>query len=37
LNISFDYEKYRAGTRAWNLTFFHGNTVNPTIAETTGD
>lgn len=37
LNISFDYEKYRAGTRAWNLTFFHGNTVNPTTAETAGD
>ena len=37
LNISFDYEKYRAGTRAWNLTFFHGNSVNPTISETTGD
>ena len=37
LNISFDYEKYRAGTRAWNLTFFHGNNSNPTIAETNGD
>ena len=37
LNITFDYEKYRAGTRAWNLTFFHGNTINTTIAETTGD
>jgi mucin-19 len=37
LNITFDYEKYRAGTRAWNLTFFHGSAVNPTTAATAGD
>jgi hypothetical protein len=37
LNITFDYEKYRAGTRAWDLTFFHGNTVNPTNSATAGD
>jgi hypothetical protein len=37
LNITFDYEKYRSGTRAWNLTFFHGNNTNPTITETNGD
>lgn len=37
LDITFDYEKYRTGTRAWNLTFFHGNTSNPTISASTGD
>ncbi|MFM2195536.1 MAG: hypothetical protein RL092_1136, partial [Bacteroidota bacterium] len=37
LDISFDYEKYRSGTRAFNLTFFHGSTSVPSISETTGD
>jgi len=37
LSITFDYEKYRAGTRAWNMTFFHGATSNPTTAATAGD
>jgi hypothetical protein len=27
LSISFDYEKYRSGTRAFNLLFFHGATA----------
>jgi|GEM_PF-1612592 len=29
LNISWVYEKYRSGTRAWDWTFFHGNTSAP--------
>jgi autotransporter-associated beta strand protein len=37
LDITFDYEKYRAGTRAWNLTFFHGSATNPTTSNTSGD
>lgn len=37
LNISFDYEKYRTGTRAFDWTFFHGNTVTPATAATAGD
>ncbi|TGD57584.1 choice-of-anchor D domain-containing protein [Flavobacterium humi] len=38
LSISFDYEKYRSGTRAFNWTFFHGSTAtNVNTAATTGD
>jgi hypothetical protein len=37
LNISFDYEKYRTGTRAWDMTFFHGSTTNPATAVTAGN
>jgi hypothetical protein len=37
LAISFDYEKYRSGTRAFNWTFFHGATVTPGISATAGD
>ncbi len=37
LSLSWDYEKYRSGTRAWDWTFFHGNTSTATIAATAGD
>jgi hypothetical protein len=37
LTISFDYEKYRSGTRAWGWTFFHGSATAPVTAATTGD
>ncbi|MFZ1692662.1 MAG: hypothetical protein WAT74_05610, partial [Flavobacteriales bacterium] len=37
LAVSFDYEKYRAGTRAFNWNFFHGPGTNATIAATAGD
>lgn len=37
LNISWDYEKYRSGTRQFDWTFFHGSTVTPTTAATGGD
>ncbi|MCZ2298113.1 MAG: T9SS type A sorting domain-containing protein [Chitinophagales bacterium] len=37
LDISFDYEKYRSGSRAFNWTFFHGYSSAPSISETNGD
>lgn len=37
LAISFDYEKYRTGTRAWNWTFFHGATTAPSTSATDGN
>ncbi len=37
LSISFDFEKYRNGTRAFDWTFFHGNISTPSIAETAGN
>lgn len=37
LNIQFDYEKYRSGTRAFNWTFFHGYTASPDVSNTGGD
>lgn len=37
LNISFDYEKYRSGSRAFGWTFFHGATSAPTTAASVGD
>lgn len=37
LTISFDYEKYRSGTRAFDWTFFHGSTTSPATAEVTGN
>ena len=37
LDISFDYEKYRSGTRAFNWTFFHGSASNPTTSAAAGD
>ena len=37
LDIAFDYEKYRSGTRAWTWAFFHGSVSNPTTAAAAGD
>ena len=37
LNLSWNYEKYRSGSRAFTWTFFHGNTSTATIAATAGD
>lgn len=37
LAISFDYEKYRTGTRAFDWTFFHGNTTTAASAATAGN
>jgi hypothetical protein len=37
LSISFDYEKYRTGSRAFDWTFFHGSTVTPATSATGGD
>ena len=37
LSITFDYEKYRSGSRAFGWTFFHGATSTATIAATAGD
>lgn len=37
ITVSFDYEKYRTGTRAWNMNFFHGSTSTPATAATDGD
>ncbi|WP_165761290.1 cadherin-like beta sandwich domain-containing protein [Niastella koreensis] len=37
LTISFDYEKYRSGSRQWDWNFFHGNTSTAATAATAGD
>lgn len=37
LDISFDYEKSRSGTRQFDWTFFHGGTSAPATAATAGD
>jgi hypothetical protein len=37
LNISFDYEKYRSGSRQYDWTFFHGSSSTPSTAATNGD
>ncbi|GAA4081445.1 hypothetical protein GCM10022389_29390 [Flavobacterium cheonanense] len=37
IEIDWDYEKYRSGSRAFDWTFFHGNNVSPTIAATGGN
>lgn len=38
LSITFDYEKYRSGSRAFNWTFFHGATATAVnTAATAGD
>ena len=37
LTISFDYEKYRSGTRAFDWTFFHGNTSTAATAAVAGN
>lgn len=37
LNITFDYEKYRSGSRQFDWTFFHGSTTSPSTSSTSGD
>ncbi|MBS1939586.1 MAG: hypothetical protein JST38_01735, partial [Bacteroidetes bacterium] len=37
LDLAWDYEKYRNGTRAVGWTFFHGNTSTPGISDGNGD
>lgn len=37
LLIAFDYEKYRAGTRAWDMNFYHGSTSTSDNGATLGD
>lgn len=37
LYLSWDYEKYRSGSRQWNITFYSGTSTNPTTAQTAGD
>lgn len=37
LAINFDYEKYRAGTRSFDWTFFHGNTSTAITAAASGN
>ena len=37
LFVTYDIEKYRSGTRAWDVTFFHGSTATAATAATAGD
>ena len=37
LNISWNYEKSRSGSRQFDWTFFHGNTSTASTANTSGD
>jgi hypothetical protein len=37
LSLSWNYEKYRSGSRDFNWTFFHGSTSTATTASTSGD
>lgn len=37
LDIAFDYEKYRSGSRAWDWTFFSGVIESPVSAVATGN
>ena len=37
LTIDWKYEKYRSGTRAFDWTFFHGDTSTPSTAATDGN
>jgi hypothetical protein len=37
IDLSWDYEKYRTGTRAFDWTFFHGSTSAATTAATSGN
>jgi len=36
INISWNYEKYRSGSRMWDWTFYHGSTSTPSIQNTQG-
>lgn len=37
LDVSWNYEKYRSGSRAFAWSFFHGNTSTAATAATSGD
>ena len=37
LDLIFDYEKYRSGSRQWDWTFFHGSTSIPATADAQGN
>ncbi len=37
LDLSWNYEKYKSGVRAWDWTFFHGNTSTAATANTSGN
>lgn len=37
LDIIFDYEKYRSGSRQWDWTFFHGATSTASTADVDGN
>lgn len=37
LDVSFNYEKYRSGTRAFDWTFFHGSSSAPSTADANGN
>ena len=37
LSISFDYEKYRSGSRAFGWAFFHGSASSPSTSASSGD
>lgn len=37
ITVNWNYEKYRSGTRAFNWTFFHGNTSTALTSNTNGD
>lgn len=37
ITLTFNYEKFRSGTRAFNWTFFHGATPSAVVAATDGD
>lgn len=37
VDVSWNFEKYRSGSRAFNWTFFHGSTTSATIPATAGD
>ena len=37
LDVSWNYEKYRSGSRAWDWSFKHGDTSSPTNVLTAGD
>lgn len=37
IDLAWNYEKYRSGSRAFDWTFFHGSTSTATTAETSGN
>jgi hypothetical protein len=37
LNVAFDYEKYRTGSRQFDWNFYHGSTSTPSISDASGN